>query len=285
MPDTNRTNNRKDPKLLFRSLGYASAIFLVICLAILSPSFAKDKKKRACCKRKASSTKCTPLHTGIASTRELEEAYHRALRWGDFPTAIAFLHLLLPTDTSRWKGRMDTLLELYLLTQNFFSARLVADSILARFPQDTHALQLAGLAALRMNQFQEAQEYYWRLADAQQSLRPLWSYMSFLWQAQQFQLLLAVADSVIRHPASRQEMVTLQISETTTQRVPLIAAVYNLIGGVYHRLRQWEKAEQFYKAAQEIEPEFVLPRSNLEQLQQDRQRTSRPAPSAPEQPR
>ncbi len=258
-------------------------ILLMICLVNPLSSLAKNKKKRGCCKRKASATHCTPARTVLSSTQHLEEAYQRALQWGDFSTAIAFLHLLLPTDTTRWKGRMDTLLELYLLTQNFFSARLVADSILARFPQDTHALQLAGLATLRMNQFQEAQGYYWRLAEAQRSLLPLWSYMSFLWQAQQYQLLLAVADSVIRHPASRQEMVTLQISETTTQRVPLIAAVYNLVGGVYHRLRQWDKAEQFYRAAQELEPEFVLPRSNLEQLQQDRQRsgaTPSPSPSS-----
>ena len=190
-----------------------------------------------------------------------------ALQNQDFVSAITFINMYLAIDSSRTTLK-DTLLELYLITGQANQALVIAEQKLKKDPNDTAALHIAALASMQLNNLQKAYEYYSRLAQVTGNVKHLWDFAVVLWQMQRYGDALVVIDQIIANPASRTQTVTLQISQTTKQEVPILAAAYNLKGAAHQRLKDFNSAKEAYKKALEVVPDFILPQENLKALEE-----------------
>ncbi len=244
-------------------------IVRVVLLCVLVGVSAIDHTLSMSCKcKKGRKRRACSEHCMVLRRQELRRLLNKSMSYGDLHSAIVWLNALieLERDSAIRNKMLDTLLELYVITGNNVAALAIADSILERNPADTHALSLAAISALNAGDVQKAFRYYTELAEAKGTLEPYWELLAYLWRAKAYDQLLVYADSILRNPQVSRDRVTLQISPTTTQRVPLSAAIFNLIGGVYHALGRYELAISYYQKALEISPEFILPRQNMEEI-------------------
>ncbi|NPA34784.1 MAG: tetratricopeptide repeat protein [Chlorobi bacterium] len=248
------------------------AIVLSLAVAILmGNAFAggskKEQKIREIAREEARKEIRKEFKTLVANSIKV------ALQNQDFNSAIAFINMYLALDSSR-STLKDTLIELYLITGQANQALVLAEQKLKQNPNDTSAMHIAAIASMQLNNLQKAYEYYTRLAQATGNVKHLWDFAVVLWQMQRYGDALVVIDQIIANPAARSQTVTLQISPTTKQEVPLLAAAYNLKGAAHQRLKDLNAAKEAYQKALEVVPDFILPKENLEALKQQEQQNN-----------
>ncbi len=196
----------------------------------------------------------------------VSQSIQLSLQNQDFNSAITFINMYLAIDSSRTTLK-DTLIELYLITGQANQALVLAEQKLQQNPSDTSAMHIAAIASMQLNNLQKAYEYYSRLAQATGNVKHLWDFAVVLWQMQRYGDALVVIDQIIANPAARTQTVTLQISQTTKQEVPILAAAYNLKGAAHQRLKDINAAKEAYQKALEVVPDFILPKENLQALE------------------
>ncbi len=237
------------------------AVTFMVTGIVFAGGSKKEQRMREIAREEARKQVQQELKTLITNSMRI------ALQNQDFNSAIAFINMYLAIDSSRTTLK-DTLIELYLITGQANQALVLAEQKLKQNPNDTSAMHIAAIASMQLNNLQKAYEYYSRLAQATGNVKHLWDFAVVLWQMQRYGDALVVIDQIIANPAARSQTVTLQISPTTKQEVPILAAAYNLKGAAHQRLKDINAAKEAYQKALEVVPDFILPKENLQALEQ-----------------
>jgi tetratricopeptide (TPR) repeat protein len=138
--------------------------------------------------------------------------------------------------------------------------------LLSQQPENQRALNLAGRSFKQLENYQQAVHAYKKLYQLTGSIYNLYETAFLQFQAGQYQACLKSAEQLLNNPQSEKNEVTIQISKSTEQTVPIKAAILNLKGAVYEKLEQPDKAREHYNKALEVTSDFMLPQQNLEEM-------------------
>jgi tetratricopeptide (TPR) repeat protein len=161
---------------------------------------------------------------------------------------------------------LDTLLEVYTLGQNWTSALLLSQRILATHPQNLFVQEKLAQSYEQLNLLPQAQEAYKKLYE--QSFRPLHLYhlAHVQYKAQQQPACEASLQEVLQHPATARTTLTLAVNALSTETVPLAAAAHNLLGYMWQQQGKLAEARKAYDTALQLAPTFSLAKGNRSTL-------------------
>ncbi len=145
---------------------------------------------------------------------------------------------------------------LELASHRFAEARLTAETLHARFPDQSHPLQLLGAALFNLGEYREA-ERLWHEATAREG-------SSYGTESRLAQLDLVYGR---KEPAATRLMTALDLAGRLNEDAPeAIAWCRVQLGELAFRSGDWEQAETHYRAAREVLPEYYSAAEHLAEL-------------------
>jgi tetratricopeptide (TPR) repeat protein len=171
---------------------------------------------------------------------------------------------LKPGHTKYLKTLADTV---YLKAKNTERALEIYQMILTSCPDDIDVLMIAGHLHVSIGQFDEAMQYYERIAGIDPSNKEVQMYIDKLNQRKNDPSAMKkpVAEYQKCHALLAQEKYdeALTCLESIVQDHPDFAVAHNDLGVLYYRLEDKERSLQCYQKAVAIEPENPNFRKNL----------------------
>ena len=197
-----------------------------------------------------------------------ERMYHRAIQLGDMGVAIFCTHYLLEKDSGNY-SYYDTLSMLYYNANDFPQAIMSAQRALVKFPNNpntTKLLQCVAESAKRLRNDKLALPYFMKLAELTKN--PSYEYeVAFTeFYGQDYDNAEKSVNKSLASPATDKYYVTLSAGEGKSEKVPLKAALYNLLGFIREKQNKKAEARECYRKALEIFPEFIKAKQNLASL-------------------
>lgn len=192
------------------------------------------------------------------------QVYVRAMRLGDFPTAITALHYLL-VEQPQNRYFKDSLAGLYVRTGNAPAAKQLAQEIVIDHPDDNYAQNLlAGIYAQEGNH-KGALACFEALEKNTQA--PYYTYQVAVmrFQIERYGECKTAIAKLLELPEEQEAFVRI-FSDQTEQIIPIQAAALNLRGNLSLQLGQNDAAKEDFEKALEIAPDFLLPKGNLDQM-------------------
>ncbi|MEX0967411.1 MAG: hypothetical protein WD077_09240 [Bacteroidia bacterium] len=239
-----------------------SLLFLFLMILFALPSFAQKKKK----KRQAEEAQQEQQLVEPKSAKDSIDlkVFDLAVEHGDYQTAIHALYYIMAKDPE--ESYLDSLATLYYINGSYVQAIIVGRKHLDKHPVDTGMLELVATAEQEVGRLKESLALYEKLHLLTGS--PYYQYQVAVLQynLKRYGEGMSTVQKILQDPASRNEQVQIQISQSEAQNVPLQAASYNLAGIIMMDLKEKEKALENFENAIRIFPEFVLARKSLETL-------------------
>jgi tetratricopeptide (TPR) repeat protein len=193
--------------------------------------------------------------------------YNMALEYGDYGVAINTLYTIL-ADNPNDMALKDSLASLYFNSRAYPQAILVAREILAKNPKDKKMLELTAISYQNIGGAKEALETYETLYKESQMVYHLYQIAVLQYQIRRFGECEASLARILKDPASANEKVVINVNRTERQEVPMHAAVYNVLGMLALEQSDEASAKKAFEKALSIDGEFVLPKGNLEAMEQ-----------------
>jgi len=193
--------------------------------------------------------------------------YQQALRYNDFSTAIVAVHEILVETPSAltWK---DTLASLYFYSGQSLQALSVANELLLDNPSDERMLEVKAISLQNLGVAREALSAYEDLYRISGNLGHLYQIATLQYQLKRYGECEISLNRLIQAPESQEMQVSINMGQGRQQRVPLVAASYNIYGVVQLEQNRREAAKAAFQKAVEAFPEFVLAKNNLRLVEQ-----------------
>jgi len=191
--------------------------------------------------------------------------YSNAISLGDFYTAITAIHYKYAKDSSiRW---LDTLSRLYFSGNMIRQAVLTAEIVIQKQPNNTSMLELLALSYSGLGDSKSALSKYEKLFELTQ--KPYYQYQCAIEEYN----LGRVGECEVRiksiqsNPAAEKEKININVGQgQAPENVSIKAASLNLLGVMQMKLGKNEDAKKSFEASLKLEPNFSLPKGNLEAL-------------------
>lgn len=209
---------------------------------------------------------CKSSSIGLDSEREHDiKVYHRAIDFGDIGTAIYSIHSLLARDTAN-HSYYDSLALLYYNSSNFPQAVQAAQIALRSQPNNTKLMQVVADGAKKMGKGEVALPYLLKLSETTHN--PEFNYEAAIIQfyGKKYDEAEKAAITTLNDPASDKYFVVIAMGNGKEQKVPLKAALHNLLGFIRQKQGKKDEAKDNYLKAIAIYPEFVLAKNNLDSV-------------------
>lgn len=192
-----------------------------------------------------------------------EKVYRMALQNNDLTVATQAVYDILALDNKHdnWK---DTLAMLYFQRGGFDQCRRISGSVLESHPDNIGMLELKAVSEQSIGFFKEALVSYEKLYKETKNIFHLYEIATIHYTLKQYDDAEKVISQLLSDPAIENEKINLSIGANQTQDALLRAAVYNLQGVVALEKGDSDRAKQSFNAASKLDPEFVLPKNNLE---------------------
>ncbi len=192
--------------------------------------------------------------------------FEKSMAVKDYHTAILAIQYMLLKD-STLNLYEDTLPELYIATQNIEAADYYVTKVLVRKPNDERFLQIKALCAQQKGKVEEEFDIYNKLYASTNKLSYLYQITAFQFSTGQIEQA-AQNLATLETKAATKDSVDFALSETEKQKVPLLAAVYNMKAYMQAQKRDLPGAKKYFESALKIFPNFVMAKRNLQQLMQ-----------------
>lgn len=227
-----------------------SAILLVITM--LAAAACKESKTETT-KENATETKLSP-----EAQHDLQ-LYRRALERGDAYTAIAALNSYLMYDSSKREYK-DTLLQMYLQTQQIMASYKVSEELLRVDPNDTAVLEINVSSAFEMGMMDKAIGNTQKLlAIYPNNLKLKLQYAQALIQTGKHQEGLAELEAIVANPAAKNDKVpytAFEGGQPVQKEIKINLAAVMVIGQYYTQMGNFDKAESYFRQALQIDSRF-----------------------------
>ncbi len=244
-------NKKNDMRKIF--------IIQLVALLFIGGAFAQKKKKKQ-------APEPQKQETPKQSANIYRKMYQTAMKYNDASALINALYLRMASGEEDAGKLRDTLGLIYFRVGNFVQAISVAEEIIKERPQDTTFLEVLALSYQNLNDLKSALKNYEELYKLRRDLYDLYNIASIQYFLQRFGEAHASVQRMLLDPRSAQEKIRITINKQQQQEVPVLAAAYNMQGVLFMAQKEYDKAEEAFKKALQIDKSFALPQGNMEML-------------------
>ncbi len=194
-----------------------------------------------------------------------KEVYRLASRYGDYNAAIlATYHLMAldPADASL----KDTLASLYFGARSYTQAMVLGREILGADPSNAKMLQLVAISEENLGRAKEALEAYEKVYATTKLPYHLYKVAVLQYQLQRLGECQNTLGMVIFAPEADKAKVAMPVNQQQQQEVNLKAAAFYVRGLVNLDQKESALARQAFQEAVRLEPQFVLAKARLDEL-------------------
>jgi len=195
-----------------------------------------------------------------------EKVYRQALDRGDLNTAIVAVQYIIASDPSEahWN---DTLARLYFNAGQYFIAKNIAEDLLKADPKNQTMLAIAAYGNKNLGMSKEAIGYFEELFAESKNPGHLYELITLQFGLKRYGEAAENINNLLEMPDAVKMKTSVVLPDNNVQEVPLNAAALNIKGVIALEMGNYEAAEQFFKEALEVMPEFALAKQNLSVMQ------------------
>ena len=201
--------------------------------------------------------------------KSLEVLYKKSYDLKDISTAITSVQLILLQDSTH--ALRDSLPAMYLSVQNIDACLTTTEDALKRKPNDEELLKYKMLCLEQLGKGEELLTLSNDLYNKTKKSEYLYKSVSVQLAMGNFEVASKNIDDMMEKYKNSTDSVDMIIGEGQNQRVPILAACWNMRGYVYIQTQKYQQAAEAYQRAIQIFPDFVMARRNLQQLIQSAQ--------------
>ena len=201
----------------------------------------------------------------MAQSGDMDKIYEMGSKYGDSNIAIYVLYHQLaenPNDVAL----KDSLASLYFTSGRWAQSILVAQDVLEKKPKDQKMLELTAIAYQNLGGVKKALETYEELYGLSESVFHLYQIATLQFQLQRMGEAEATLARVIQNPKAESETIVINVNRQGSQETKIKAAALNVLGVLYLQKKATDAAKKSFEAASQVDPEFVLPKGNLEAM-------------------
>jgi tetratricopeptide (TPR) repeat protein len=215
-------------------------------------------------------TLCLATLTTVALAQSKDAAHYKdvyrlAIRYGDFGTAISATYHLMALDPAD-ASLKDTLASLYFSGRSYAQAMVLGREILAAQPTNGKMLQLVAISEENLGRTKEALEAYEKVYEQTKAPFHLYKVAVLQYGLQRLGECQNTLGMVIFNPETDKAKVQMPVNQQQQQEVGLKAAAFYVRGLVSQDQKEFALARQAYQEAVRLEPNFVLAKARLDEL-------------------
>jgi tetratricopeptide (TPR) repeat protein len=203
--------------------------------------------------------------SGNGSDSTYHRLYTKSIKLKDLNTAIFAIQMVLLNDSA--DGLRDSLPELYGAVNNVEACMQTNEDALKRHPNEEKYLNIKVICLRQIGdmdgQFILLDQLY------KQTHKPQYvAQMASLQLAggQTSEALKTINFILEEYKNNKTDSLDIFLDEMNSQKVPVVAAAYNMKGYIYMQRKDITNAKEMYFKALEIYPEFEMPKRNLEAI-------------------
>jgi tetratricopeptide (TPR) repeat protein len=204
-----------------------------------------------------------------ASIQKLEKLYKTSYDLKDIPTAITAVQLILTHDSTN--ALRDSLPSMYLAMQNIDACLATTEDALKRHPQNEEYTKYKMLCLEQMGNADELFTLAKSLYNKTGKAEYIYKIASVQLVSGKFDEASKTINEMMEKYKNTKDSVDIFIDQSQSQRVPIIAACWNMKGYLYIQTQKYQQAGEAYQKAIQTFPDFVMARRNLQQLIQGAQ--------------
>lgn len=190
---------------------------------------------------------------------------------GDLDMMLYHLYNKAAKDSTD-NSSLEQIAYIYLLQGKYVYCINTCNLLLAKNPAHIKGLEILASAYQGVNQRESAIITYQKLLGYKQHPNTYYQLASLYFETGNDQGCQDYLNKVMRDSTSGNYNVVINFQDnqkqTQRQEVNLLAASYNIVGFLYLKNKQIAEAKKFFNAAIQISPNFVLPKGNLQLIQQ-----------------
>lgn len=198
------------------------------------------------------------------------ELYKRSLAMKDFTTSIHAIQMILLTDSTN--SLRDSLPELFGAISNLEACMLATEQAMIRHPQNEKFQKIMLVCMQQIGDTEGQFALLNNLYEKSGKVEYLIQIATIQLQGGQIQEASKMVDKLMREFKTSKDSIDVFIDNTKQQKVPLMAALWNMKGFIYMQQKNIDKAKEAYFKALEIYPEFEMPKNNLNMIFDKRMR-------------
>jgi tetratricopeptide (TPR) repeat protein len=203
-------------------------------------------------------------------TDEYMRLYEQAMKTKDYQSAITAIQYLIIGDSTH--PYRDSLPELFGAVNNIEACMQATEGAMVRHPQDE---KFKTIMLLCLQQIGDFESQFVLLNDLyEQTGKPEYIIQIATIQIQVGQLKQAAKtiDTMMAEFKNSKETIEVMRDENSKQRVPIMAALWNMKGYTYLQMKNIDKAKEAFFKALEIDDKFEMPKRNLNMIFDNRLR-------------
>lgn len=190
--------------------------------------------------------------------------YQLGLKYGDVNVARNAIYGMLVMDPQNL-SLLDSLAYLYFDYQRHTSCILVCMDLLKINPDHLAALEMSAISYENLGLKDKALDNYESIYLKQNNVFTLYKIASLQLDLGRYVESMTNVDIMLKNKEVQEAKITINTNQGT-QDIALTAAVYNLKGLIESSQDQKEAAKVSFNEALSIEPEFILAKNNLAEL-------------------
>jgi tetratricopeptide (TPR) repeat protein len=203
--------------------------------------------------------------TNASSINPNRILYEKSMKLKDFHSAIFAIQTILLTDSTN--SLRDSLPELYGAVNNVEACMQTNEETLKRYPNEEKFLNIKVLCLQQIGDMDGQFMLLERLYTQTKKPQYIAQMASLQLAGGQSKEAMQTIDFMIGEFASnKKDSLDIFLDEVNKQKVPVLAAAYNMKGYVYMQRKDIKNAKEMYFKALEIYPEFEMPKRNLEAI-------------------
>lgn len=201
------------------------------------------------------------------------KVYDQAKAYNDMSMVRAAIYDLIVIDSKNetWK---DSLAYVYFGAGEYVSAVLVSKDILKKGNKD-NILEVKALSEQQLGLAKEALSSYESLFKSTGKSYFLYQVATIQYQLKRYGECEMTINALLNDAKSAEEKVVINLGKQK-QETSMVAALYNIKGVMYKDLGQLEEAKKAFGKAAEVDPEFVLPKANLNVIAEEAKKEEAP---------
>jgi len=198
-------------------------------------------------------------------TNHHAKTYQLALRYNDYQTAKDALYDLFVENPNN-DSILFSLSNIYFQMQQYASAALTANDIIARNPDHLGALEISATSLENLGARDKALDAYESLYLKSDDDQVLYKIAFLQFDMQRYAESLTNTDILLNKKELEELTVVFNNTEDKQKEYPIKVALYNLKGSIYKAQDEKDKAKEFFQKALEVAPDFKLAKDNIESL-------------------
>jgi tetratricopeptide (TPR) repeat protein len=194
-----------------------------------------------------------------------QKVYEKSMKLKDIHSAIFAIQMVLVNDSTN--SLRDSLPELYGAVSNIEACMQTNEDALKRHPKEEKYLNIKVLCLQQLGDFDGQFVLLEQLFQQTHKPQYIAQMASLQLAGGQTKEAIKTIDFIIQeYKNNKTDSLDIFLDEVNKQKVPVLAAAYNMKGYVYMQKKDITNAKEMYFKALEIYPEFEMPKRNLEAI-------------------